>query len=97
MMTPNVPQFLSWVAGRTTRVKLGTMVTGVTYRHPGVLLYSDAFGVRPVLCEMARELAGHTRLGHYDGGQPRRLPLRSPCRITPSGRPALLWRPAPAP
>jgi carboxymethylenebutenolidase len=31
-------------------------------RHPGVLLYSDAFGVRPVLREMARELAGH---GYY--------------------------------
>jgi carboxymethylenebutenolidase len=31
-------------------------------RHPGVLLYSDAFGVRPVLREMARELAEH---GYY--------------------------------
>ncbi|WP_432092789.1 dienelactone hydrolase family protein [Streptomyces sp. bgisy100] len=31
-------------------------------RHPGVLLYSDAFGVRPVLQEMARELAEH---GYY--------------------------------
>ncbi|MFC5633150.1 dienelactone hydrolase family protein [Streptomyces bullii] len=31
-------------------------------RHPGVLLYSDAFGLRPVLEEMARELAGH---GYY--------------------------------
>jgi carboxymethylenebutenolidase len=31
-------------------------------RHPGVLLYSDAFGVRPVLREMARELAAH---GYY--------------------------------
>ncbi|MFF7732348.1 dienelactone hydrolase family protein [Streptomyces sp. NPDC007984] len=31
-------------------------------RHPGVLLYSDAFGLRPVLAEMARELAGH---GYY--------------------------------
>ncbi|MGW4897486.1 dienelactone hydrolase family protein [Kitasatospora sp. NPDC004240] len=30
--------------------------------HPGVLLYSDAFGLRPVLEEMARELAGH---GYY--------------------------------
>lgn len=28
-------------------------------RHPGVLLYMDAFGTRPVLEEMARELAGH--------------------------------------
>ncbi|MEW2357326.1 dienelactone hydrolase family protein [Spirillospora sp. NPDC029432] len=31
-------------------------------RHPGVLLYADAFGDRPVLREMARELAGH---GYY--------------------------------
>ncbi|MGW2180394.1 dienelactone hydrolase family protein [Streptomyces sp. NPDC001732] len=31
-------------------------------RHPGVLLYSDAFGVRPELEEKARELAGH---GYY--------------------------------
>ncbi|MEV5595727.1 dienelactone hydrolase family protein [Streptomyces sp. NPDC052496] len=31
-------------------------------QHPGVLLYPDAFGVRPVLKDMARELAGH---GYY--------------------------------
>ncbi|MEV5688521.1 dienelactone hydrolase family protein [Streptomyces sp. NPDC052164] len=31
-------------------------------RHPGVLLYMDAFGVRPVLREMAQELAEH---GYY--------------------------------
>jgi len=31
-------------------------------RHPGVLMYPDAFGIRPVLREMARELAGH---GYY--------------------------------
>lgn len=31
-------------------------------KHPGVLLYTGAFGVRPVLREMARELAGH---GYY--------------------------------
>ncbi|MFJ4920327.1 dienelactone hydrolase family protein [Streptomyces sp. NPDC088725] len=31
-------------------------------RHPGVLLYMDAFGLRPVLEEMARELASH---GYY--------------------------------
>lgn len=28
-------------------------------RHPGVLLYTDAFGLRPVIREMAEELAGH--------------------------------------
>ncbi|MFD6418237.1 dienelactone hydrolase family protein [Streptomyces sp. NPDC060194] len=31
-------------------------------RHPGVLMYPDAFGLRPVLHGMARELAGH---GYY--------------------------------
>ncbi|MCW7985322.1 dienelactone hydrolase [Streptomyces platensis subsp. clarensis] len=31
-------------------------------RHPGVLMYADAFGIRPVLREMARELAEH---GYY--------------------------------
>ncbi|MGW6691949.1 dienelactone hydrolase family protein [Streptomyces sp. NPDC054961] len=31
-------------------------------RYPGVLMYSDGFGIRPVLREMARELAGH---GYY--------------------------------
>ncbi|MDJ1138496.1 dienelactone hydrolase family protein [Streptomyces iconiensis] len=31
-------------------------------RHPGVLLYMDAFGVRPEMEEKARELAGH---GYY--------------------------------
>jgi alkanesulfonate monooxygenase SsuD/methylene tetrahydromethanopterin reductase-like flavin-dependent oxidoreductase (luciferase family) len=34
MMTPNVPQFLSWVAGRTRRVKLGTMVTVLPWHDP---------------------------------------------------------------
>ncbi|MEU1465569.1 dienelactone hydrolase family protein [Streptomyces sp. NPDC005727] len=28
-------------------------------RHPGVLMYADGFGIRPVLRELARELAGH--------------------------------------
>jgi carboxymethylenebutenolidase len=31
-------------------------------RHPAVLMYPDGFGIRPVLREMARELAGH---GYY--------------------------------
>ncbi|WP_275291978.1 dienelactone hydrolase family protein [Amycolatopsis sp. La24] len=30
--------------------------------HPGVLMYADGFGIRPVIHEMARELAGH---GYY--------------------------------
>ncbi|TMC49278.1 MAG: LLM class F420-dependent oxidoreductase [Chloroflexi bacterium] len=29
---------LSYAAGRTNRIRLGTMVTGVTYRHPGILV-----------------------------------------------------------
>ncbi|MGW5782894.1 dienelactone hydrolase family protein [Streptomyces sp. NPDC003757] len=31
-------------------------------RHPGVLMYADGFGIRPVVREMACELAGH---GYY--------------------------------
>ncbi|MFI0240309.1 dienelactone hydrolase family protein [Streptomyces sp. NPDC016845] len=31
-------------------------------RHPGVLMYPDGFGIRPVLRDMAGELAGH---GYY--------------------------------
>ncbi|MEU9200802.1 dienelactone hydrolase family protein [Streptomyces sp. NPDC048332] len=31
-------------------------------RHPGVLMYPDGFGIRPVLRDMACELAGH---GYY--------------------------------
>ena len=33
-MMPHVPQFLSWVAGRTTQVKLGTMVTVLPWHDP---------------------------------------------------------------
>src|SRR5712692_4872000 len=29
---------LAFAAGKTSRIKLGTMVTGVTYRHPGILV-----------------------------------------------------------
>jgi len=29
---------LSFVAGQTSKIKLGTMVTGVTYRYPGILI-----------------------------------------------------------
>lgn len=29
---------LNFAAGRTNRIRLGTMVTGVTYRHPGLLV-----------------------------------------------------------
>ncbi len=34
MMTPNVPQFLAWVAGQTKRIKLGTMVTVLPWHDP---------------------------------------------------------------
>jgi len=29
---------LAFAAGHTNRIKLGTMVTGITYRHPGLLV-----------------------------------------------------------
>jgi F420-dependent oxidoreductase-like protein len=29
---------LSFIAGQTSKIKLGSMVTGVTYRHPGILV-----------------------------------------------------------
>ncbi len=32
---------LSYIAGVTSKVKLGTLVTGVTYRNPGVLVKTD--------------------------------------------------------
>src|SRR5262245_17863461 len=28
---------LAFAAGQTSRIELGTLVTGVTYRHPGIL------------------------------------------------------------
>lgn len=34
MMTPNVPQFLSWVAAKTKRIKLGTTVTVLPWQNP---------------------------------------------------------------
>lgn len=34
MMTPNVPQFLSWVAGKTRRIQLGTTVTVLPWHNP---------------------------------------------------------------
>ena len=34
MMTPNVPQFLAWVAGRTKRIQLGTTVTVLPWHDP---------------------------------------------------------------
>lgn len=34
MLTPNVSQFLAWVAGQTRKVKLGTMVTVLPWHDP---------------------------------------------------------------
>jgi alkanesulfonate monooxygenase SsuD/methylene tetrahydromethanopterin reductase-like flavin-dependent oxidoreductase (luciferase family) len=34
MMTPNVPQFLAWVAGQTKRIKLGTTITVLPWHDP---------------------------------------------------------------
>ena len=34
MLTPNVPQFLSWLAGQTSSIKLGTMVTVLPWHDP---------------------------------------------------------------
>src|SRR5215204_2015908 len=34
VLTPNVTQFLSWLAGRTTTVRLGTMVTVLPWHDP---------------------------------------------------------------
>lgn len=64
-------------------------------RHPGVLMYADAFGIRPALREMARELAGH---GYYvlvpnffyrDGPTPL---IDLPEHIGEEDRPALVGR-----
>jgi F420-dependent oxidoreductase-like protein len=35
---PEAYTALAFVAGQTSRIELGVMVTGVTYRHPGVLI-----------------------------------------------------------
>ncbi|MFJ3220173.1 dienelactone hydrolase family protein [Kitasatospora sp. NPDC086801] len=62
-------------------------------RHPGVLLYSDAFGLRPVLEEMARELAEHgyyvlvPNLYYRHGPAP---VLELPARIGEEDRPAVI-------
>ena len=34
MMTPNVPQFLSWVAAKTQKIRLGTTVTVLPWQNP---------------------------------------------------------------
>ncbi|KNB54137.1 dienelactone hydrolase family protein [Streptomyces caatingaensis] len=62
-------------------------------RHPGVLMYPDAFGIRPVLREMARELAGHgyyvlvPNVFHRHGPTP---VVELPAHIGEDARPALI-------
>ncbi|MEW2611247.1 dienelactone hydrolase family protein [Streptomyces sp. NPDC047880] len=64
-------------------------------RHPGVLMYMDGFGIRPVLRDLARELAAH---GYYvlvpnvfyrHGPAP---VVEVPAHIGEESRPALLAR-----
>ncbi|MFD9123023.1 dienelactone hydrolase family protein [Streptomyces bottropensis] len=62
-------------------------------RYPGVLMYPDGFGIRPVLREMARELAGHgyyvlvPNLFHRHGPAP---VIELPEHIGADARPALM-------
>ncbi|MER7479161.1 dienelactone hydrolase family protein [Streptomyces sp. NPDC126510] len=64
-------------------------------RHPGVLMYMDGFGIRPVLREMARELAGHgyyvlvPNVFHRHGPAP---VIELPEHIGEDVRPALIGR-----
>ncbi|MFB6889713.1 dienelactone hydrolase family protein [Kitasatospora sp. NPDC056327] len=64
-------------------------------RHPGVLMYPDAFGDRPALRELARELAGHgyavlvPNVFHRHGPAP---VTGLPAHIDAGTRPALLAR-----
>ena len=63
--------------------------------HPGVLMYADGFGIRPVLREMARELAGHgyyvlvPNLFYRHGPAP---VVELPAHIGEEDRPAVLAR-----
>ncbi|MGW7194601.1 dienelactone hydrolase family protein [Streptomyces chryseus] len=64
-------------------------------RHPGVLMYADGFGIRPVLREMARELAGHgyyvlvPNLFYRHGPTP---VIEIPAHIGEEARPAIIAR-----
>ena len=49
MLTPNVVQFLSWVAARTTRVRLGTMVVVLPWQDP--LRVAEGFALLDQLSE----------------------------------------------
>jgi carboxymethylenebutenolidase len=64
-------------------------------RHPGVLLYTDAFGIRPEIEDKARELAGHgyavlvPNLYYRHGPAP---VLSLPAHIGEDVRPAVIGR-----
>ncbi|MCK7624290.1 dienelactone hydrolase family protein [Streptomyces sp. RS10V-4] len=66
--------------------------------HPGVLLYMDAFGLRPALEEMARRLAGHgytvlvPNVFHRAGRAP---VVELPEHINPADRPEIFGKLAP--
>ncbi|MCC0094389.1 dienelactone hydrolase family protein [Streptomyces flavotricini] len=64
-------------------------------RHPGVLLYMDAFGLRPELEAKARELAGHGYYVLVPNVYYRHRPapvIELPEHITAEDRPALFGR-----
>ncbi len=48
-LTPDVPQFLAWLAGKTTRIKLGTMVSVLPWHNPVRL--AESFNVLDHLSE----------------------------------------------
>lgn len=67
MMTPNVPQFLSWVAGQTKRIKLGTTVTVLPWQNP--VRIAESFLLLDQLSE-GRAILGIGRglgKGEFDG------------------------------
>jgi alkanesulfonate monooxygenase SsuD/methylene tetrahydromethanopterin reductase-like flavin-dependent oxidoreductase (luciferase family) len=69
MITPNVPQFLSWVAAKTKRIKLGTTVTVLPWQNP--VRTAESFLLLDHLSE-GRSILGIGRglgKGEFDGFQ----------------------------
>src|SRR6201999_3790344 len=48
-LTPDVPQFLAWLAGQTSRIKLGTMVSVLPWHDP--VRVAESFNVLHHLSE----------------------------------------------
>src|SRR5215213_7643384 len=67
---------LSYVAGITEHIQLGTLVTGVTYRHPGLLIKTVT--TLDVLSG-GRARSGRTRVSTFSSQ--RRFASRSRCRL----------------